>query len=289
MIIDLHNHSYYSDGVLSPMQVVRLAKTQGCDVFALSDHDTTAGLVEARTEADAQGLAFVAGVEVSALWNGATIHILGLGVDANNSVLQAGLQRHQTFRRLRAQQMARGLAGAGVANALEKTQQMTHAPTHTPMLTRTHFAQMLIQTGVCKDMKAVFRRFLTHNKPGGVIAKWADFDEVIRWIHAADGICVLAHPLRYQMKNPKIKRLLASFANAGGDGVEVVGARSSAAEIQRVNQWARELNLLASVGSDYHGWANQSVQIGRLSALPEDANPVINRLFSTTQLKEYAR
>jgi len=108
MKIDLHNHSYYSDGVLSPTKVVRLAKEQGCDMFALTDHDTVDGLAEAKTEADKLGMQFIPGVEVSAMWSNMTIHILGLGVDAENEVLQAGLKQHQDFRQLRAEKMARG-------------------------------------------------------------------------------------------------------------------------------------------------------------------------------------
>ena len=96
MKIDLHNHSYYSDGVLSPTEVVRLAKEQRCDMFALTDHDTVDGLAEAKTEANKLGMQFIPGVEVSAMWSNMTIHILGLGVDADNEVLQAGLKQHLT-------------------------------------------------------------------------------------------------------------------------------------------------------------------------------------------------
>ena len=105
MIIDLHNHSYYSDGVLSPSEVVRLAKKEGCDVFALTDHDTTDGLAEAQQQADEIDLKLIHGVEVSAMWSNMTIHILGLGVDAENEVLQAGLKQHQDFRQLRAENL----------------------------------------------------------------------------------------------------------------------------------------------------------------------------------------
>lgn len=264
MKIDLHNHSYYSDGVLSPSEVVRLAKKEGCDVFALTDHDTTDGLAEAQQQADKIGLKLVHGVEVSAMWSKMTVHIIGLGVDINNATLQAGLKQHQEFRRVRAEKMARGLGGAGVFNAMEKTQ----AIAKTDMITRTHFAQMLVQEGVCKDMRSVFKRFLTGKKPGGVGGKWAEYDEVISWIHAAGGQAVLAHPLRYHMTNTKVKRLLSHLAGAGLDGVEVVTGSSSADEITLVGQWAKEFNLLSSQGSDYHGWPNQRVVIGKLLEMP---------------------
>ena len=274
MKIDLHNHSYCSDGVLSPTEVVRLAKEQECDIFALTDHDTTDGLVEAKIEAGKLGLRFVPGVEVSAMWSNMTIHILGLGIDVNNKVLQAGLKQHQEFRAIRALKMARGLGGAGVVNAMEKTQ----AVAKRSMITRTHFAQMLIQEGICKDMKSVFKRFLTGKKPGGVKSEWAQYDEVISWIHTAGGVAVLAHPLRYRMTNTKVKRMMSDLAANGCNGVEVVTGSSSADEITLMSQWARELGLLASSGSDYHGWPNQRVRIGRLQDLPNQSKNILNSL-----------
>ena len=274
MKIDLHNHSYCSDGVLSPTEVVRLAKEQECDIFALTDHDTTDGLVEAKIEAGKLGLEFVPGVEVSAMWSNMTIHILGLGIDVNNKVLQAGLKQHQEFRAIRALKMARGLGGAGVVNAMEKTQ----AVAKRSMITRTHFAQMLIQEGICKDMKSVFKRFLTGKKPGGVKSEWAQYDEVISWIHTAGGVAVLAHPLRYRMTNTKVKRMMSDLAVSGCDGVEVVTGSSNADEITLMSQWVRELGLLASSGSDYHGWPNQRVRIGRLQDLPNQSKNILNSL-----------
>ena len=275
MKIDLHNHSYCSDGVLSPTEVVRLAKEQECDIFALTDHDTTDGLVEAKIEAGKLGLEFVPGVEVSAMWSNMTIHILGLGIDVNNKVLQAGLKQHQEFRAIRALKMARGLGGAGVVNAMEKTQ----AVAKRSMITRTHFAQMLIQEGICKDMKSVFKRFLTGKKPGGVKSEWAQYDEVISWIHTAGGVAVLAHPLRYRMTSTKVKRMMNDLAVNGCDGVEVVTGSSNADEITLMSQWADELGLLASSGSDYHGWPNQRVRIGRLQDLPNQSKNILNSLI----------
>jgi predicted metal-dependent phosphoesterase TrpH len=264
MKIDLHNHSYYSDGVLSPSELILLAKKEGCDLFALTDHDTTNGLIEAQTQADKIGLNLIHGVEISAMWSNMTIHIVGLDVDIDNEILQAGLKQHQYFRQIRAEKMARGLGGAGVFNALEKVKLVAK----TEMITRTHFAQMLVQEGVCKDMRSVFKRFLTGKKPGGVGGKWAQFDDVISWIHAAGGKAVLAHPLRYRMTNTKIKRLLSNLSSAGLDAVEVVTGTSSADEITLMSAWAKELDLACSVGSDYHGWVNQRTRIGHLQAMP---------------------
>jgi len=265
MKADLHNHSYYSDGVLSPTEVVRLASQAGCDLFSLTDHDTTEGIAEAQLEADSINLNLINGVEISALWQNMAIHILGLGVDINNDTLQTGLEHNQKLRKERAEKIALGLWRSGIKDALEKTQ----AFSKTNMLTRTHFAQMLISEGYCKDMKAVFRRYLTGKKPGGVNVEWKGFDEVVHWIHAAGGKALIAHPLRYRMTNTKIQKLLIDFKGVLGDGIEVVTGTSTEQEVKLSNQWAKDYNLLASCGSDFHGWPNQRIRIGNLRDLPD--------------------
>ena len=265
MKADLHNHSYYSDGVLSPSEVIKLASQAECDLFSLTDHDTTDGIAEAQLEADKLNLSLVNGVEISALWRNMAIHILGLGIDINNEILQTGLEHNQKLRKERAEKIALGLWRSGIKDALEKTQSFSK----TEMLTRTHFAQMLISEGYCKDMKAVFRRYLTGRKPGGVSVEWKDFDEVVHWIHAAGGKALIAHPLRYRMTNTKIKKLLIDFKGVLGDGLEVVTGTSTEDEVKLSNQWAKDYNLLASCGSDFHGWPNQRVRIGNLRDLPD--------------------
>ncbi len=264
MTIDLHNHSYYSDGVLSPKELVCLAKKSECNVFALTDHDTIDGLNEAQQEANNQNIRLVHGVEISAMWSNMTIHIVGLNIDKDNSILRSGLKQHQDFRKIRASMMARGLGGAGVINAMEKTKALAK----TDMITRTHFAQMLIQEGICKDIKSVFRRFLTGKKPGGVGGKWAQFDEVIEWIHVAGGVAVLAHPLRYRITQTKVMRMLSNLSNAGLNGVEVVTAYSTNEEIILMSKLADKYDLLYSCGSDYHGWNNQRIKIANLKDFP---------------------
>jgi len=270
MKADLHNHSYYSDGVLSPSEVVKLASQAGCDLFSLTDHDTTDGIAEAQLEVDNLNLNLINGVEISALWRNMAIHILGLGIDINNDILQTGLEHNQKLRKERAEKIALGLWRSGIKDALEKTQSFSK----TDMLTRTHFAQMLISEGYCKDMKAVFRRYLTGKKPGGVRVEWEDFDEVVHWIHAAGGKALIAHPFRYRMTHTKIKTMLNDFKCVLGDGIEIVTGTSSDEEIQLGNQWAGQYNLLATCGSDFHGWPNQRVRIGNLRDLPDPEKAV---------------
>jgi len=270
MKVDLHNHSYYSDGVFSPTEVVRLADEAACDLFAITDHDTTDGLDEAQKMANKLSVNLVSGVEISALWRNMTIHIVGLGIDIHNEILQKGLHYNQRLREERANKIALGLRRAGIKDALEKTQNLSK----TDMLTRTHFAQMLIREGYCKDMKSVFRRFLTGRKPGASRVEWRGFDEVVRWIHAAGGLAVIAHPFRYRMTQTKIKNMLIDFKEVLGDGFEVVTATSTDEEISLSSQWAKEYKFLSSCGSDYHGWSNQRIQIGNLMDLPNLENAI---------------
>jgi len=152
MKADLHNHSYFSDGVLSPCEVVGLAREADCDLFSLTDHDTVDGIVEAKLEAEKLGVSFVNGVEISAFWQNNAIHIVGLGIDIDNDMLRTGLEFNQNLRKERAKKIALDLWRFGIKDALEKAQKISGGH----MLTRTHFAQMLIQEGYCKDMKSVF-------------------------------------------------------------------------------------------------------------------------------------
>ena len=270
MKADLHNHSYFSDGFLSPREIVRLASDANCDLFALTDHDSTNGIVEAKSEADKLGINLINGVEISAFWRNSAIHIVGLGIDIDNDELQTGLEFNQTLRKERAKKIALGLWRSGIKDALEKAQMLSGGH----MLTRTHFAQMLINEGYCKDMKSVFRRYLTGRKPGGVRVEWKDFKEVIKWVQSSGGKALIAHPFRYRMTHNKIKNMLIDFKEANGDGFEVINANSSDQEISLGNQWIEEYDLLASVGSDFHGWPNQRVQIGNLADLPNNSRAI---------------
>lgn len=265
MKADLHNHSYYSDGVLSPSAVVGIASEAKCDLFSLTDHDTTQGLIEAENKANKLSLKFIKGVEISSYWNNMSIHIVGLNIDDNSDILQQGLQYNQSLRIDRAKKIAMQLRRIGISDAMEKTQELCKKD----MLTRTHFAQMLVKEGYCKDIKSVFRRFLVGRKPGGVKVEWKDFKEIIGWIHGAGGLAVLAHPLRYSMTNTKVRKMLYDFKQAGGDAVEVITAHIKKEQIALVSRWAKDLNLMASCGSDFHGWANQRIKIGNLLDIPK--------------------
>lgn len=269
-IPDLHTHSTASDGTLAPRDLIARAAAQGVEVMALTDHDTLAGLDEASEAADRHGLCLIPGVEVSVSWGGRTVHIVGLDVDPDCRVLRDGLATLQRYRVERAEEIARRLERAGWPGALEGAR----AQAAGELVGRTHFARYLVSCGAAKDVRDVFKRFLVSGKPGHVAGQWASLDAAVGWIRAAGGQAVIAHPARYGFTRSKMRRFCEEFVAAGGRGIEVVSGSHSRDDYFTFARWSRELGLLASAGSDYHGPENAWIELGRLPALPEGCQPI---------------
>lgn len=267
---DLHAHSTASDGTLAPAELMRRAHAAGVEVMALTDHDTVAGLGEAAAAARELGLGFVPGVEVSVTWQGGTVHIVGLGVDEQCAELCEGLQGLCAFRDWRAEEIGRRLAAKGIEGAFEGARERSNGR----LIGRTHFARFLVDNGHARDVRAVFRKFLVNGKPGFVPGQWAELTDAVRWIRAAGGQAVVAHPARYTMSRSKLRRLLAEFKAAGGEGLEVVSGSHSRDDYFRMAYLAREAGLLASAGSDYHGPEHPWIELGKLPALPDGCKAI---------------
>ncbi len=268
---DLHSHSHVSDGTLSPEDLAQRAHAQGVEVWALTDHDEVRGLAAARQAALAQGMAFLTGTEISVSFAGETVHIVGLGFDAEDAALQAGLAATRGGRRARAQAMADGLAAAGVGGAFEGALRYVSNP---DLISRTHFARFLVETGVCNDTYEVFRRFLTEGKPGYVPHQWARLGDAVKWITQAGGVAVIAHPARYRFSPTAEYALFSEFVAHGGQGVEVMTGSHSEAERVRYAEVAEEFGLLASRGSDFHSPTESRTDLGTLPDLPGRLRPV---------------
>ena len=268
--VDLHSHSTVSDGLLSPRQLVRYAAEQGVGVLALTDHDDLAGLAEARDEAGKLGIQFVNGTEISVSWRRRTIHIVGLRMDAEHPPLVAGLARLRESRFERARRIAAELDKANIHGSLEGA--MAYASER--IISRSHFARYLIDEGQAKDMRSVFKKFLTKGKPGYVEHVWAELHEALEWIHGAGGIAVIAHPGRYDLGSTLMNELFTEFKDLGGQAVEVVSGSHSSDEFGRFSDLARRYGLLASRGSDYHGPGHSYVDMGRLAQMPATCTPV---------------
>ncbi len=271
-VADLHSHSRYSDGTLSVVDLVSLAKSRGVNLLALTDHDELQGMPEAKLAASEQGMQWVSGVEVSTEWQGASIHILGLRIDSEHAGLRAALSLIREMRKVRAQRMSDSLADAGIPNVLAGA--MAYAP-NPELISRTHFARFLVDTRVCGSFGEVFSRFMKPGKPGYVKQEWLPMAQAISLIHDAGGRAVVAHPARYELDLfGGVNALLQAFTDAGGDGVEVVCAAHHPSEWAQFGALARRFGLLASIGSDFHSHAESRVKFGDLPRLSPNLKPV---------------
>lgn len=269
--VDLHCHSTVSDGSLSPAAVAARAKAGGVDVWALTDHDEIGGIPQAREAAHALGLRYVTGVEISVTWAGHTIHIVGLNFDEKNEDLAKGLQSTRSGRERRAYDMAEQLASAGIPDAFEGALKYVGNP---DLISRTHFARHIVETGICRDIHEVFSKYLTEGKPGYVPHRWATLQDAVKWIRGAGGIAVVAHPGRYDFTDTEQDIFFAEFKRAGGTGVEVVTGSHTVEEFSIYARVARAHGLLASRGSDFHAPGESLAEFGSLPPLPPSLTPV---------------
>ena len=267
---DLHAHSTASDGTLAPAELMRRAHAAGVQVMALTDHDTLEGVAEAAQQAAELGLAFVPGVEVSVTWGGATVHIVGLGVDPASETLLTGLASLREHRDWRAAEIGRKLDQAGYPGTFERARELSNGR----LISRTHFARALVELGHAESVRGVFKHFLVRNKPGHVEGKWASLEDAVGWITAAGGQAVIAHPARYNMTRTKLRKLIAAFIDAGGSCLEVVSGSHSRDDAFTMAAHAKDFGLLASAGSDYHGPENPWIELGRLPELPQSCKPI---------------
>jgi len=267
---DLHSHSTASDGSLSPEDLIARTIEQGVDVLALTDHDGTEGLAEAKQAVKDTDLTLISGVEISVTWGKNTVHILGLNIDSDTDSLQQGLTKLRDYRIGRAQEIAKRLDKSGISGALEGARKYASDI----MLGRLHFAKFLVEQGYAKNINDVFKRYLVRNKPGYVPGEWASLADAVNWINEAGGQAVIAHPARYRITATKLRRLVTEFKEIGGVGFEVVSGRQHPEEIKTLARIAEQFELLASCGSDFHTPDNTWVELGRLPPLPESCVPV---------------
>lgn len=272
---DLHCHSTVSDGLLAPADVVRRAHANGVTLLALTDHDELGGLAEARAEAEGLGMGFVNGVEISVSWRDQSVHIVGLGFDADNAALQAGLAQVRGGRDARAQRMSDELAKIGIRGVYEGALRYVGNPA---LVSRSHIARYLVEIGIARDLANVFDHYLVRGKPGFVEHEWASLEEALGWIHGAGGVAVIAHPGRTRLDKAGLEALFVRFKALGGEAIEVVSGSQCGADALSYARVARQYGFLASRASDFHGPGESAVDVGRAEILPPDLTPVWVRL-----------
>ena len=277
---DLHCHSVVSDGTLTPEALAARAKANGVQLWALTDHDEIGGQERAIASAKALDMKYLTGVEISITFAGKTVHIVGLGFDHTNTDLVQGLRNTRGGRAERAKEMSEGLAKVGIHGAFEGA--LKYAGNH-ELISRTHFARFLVESGVCKDTSEVFRKYLTENKPGFVPHRWASLENAVNWITGAGGVAVIAHPARYGFTANEEFALFTEFINHGGRGVEVITGSHSSADALQYADTALEFNLAASRGSDFHSPDESHTDLGTLPWLPGQLTPVWELLSDRIQ------
>ena len=277
---DLHCHSVVSDGTLTPEALAARAHSNGVQLWALTDHDELGGQERAAIAAKTLGMAYLTGVEISVTFIGQTVHIVGLGMDTSHPALVDGLRQTRGGREQRAHEMSDGLARVGIRGAFEGALKFVGNP---DLISRTHFARFLVETGVCKETNEVFRKFLTEGKPGFVPHRWASLQNAVEWITQAGGMAIIAHPARYRFTPNEEFALFTEFKAHGGLGVEVVTGSHSAAEYLTYADAAREFGLAASRGSDFHSPQESHTELGTLPFLPSNLTPVWEPLASRIQ------
>ncbi len=270
MKADLHCHSTFSDGTLSPKELIALAYHTGITDLALTDHDTLDGLPEAQIAAEQAGINLIKGIELSCTWEKQLIHIVGLNIDPNNAVLKAGVAQNKQRRLDRAEAMFEDFEQhdiflrEGVSNLIRER----------GVPTRPHFAQALVEQGYAKDKKQAFKRYLVKGKPGYIPMYWPSVEQIGAWITAAGGIGVLAHPNRYKLTRTKLSRLISEMIPAGIQGIEVSTSTTDKQQTAMLADLAKQFGLFASIGSDFHSNDQPWARLGCAVDLSKELKPV---------------
>jgi predicted metal-dependent phosphoesterase TrpH len=268
--IDLHTHSWCSDGSLRPAELVARAAGAGLEVLALTDHDTIAGVEEAAAAATQCGLRLVPGVEVSASWRAQGIHVLGLWIDPACSALRLDLEAQAAHRALRMRRICGRLTEIGLPG--ERLLQRVLA--HPGLPTRAHLAAALVAEEIVAHSDDAFRKYLGRGRAAHIAAEWPPLASVVAWIVGAGGTACLAHPARYRLSGGARRQLLADFAAAGGTALEVITGGNAPHLVAACCAWAEKFGLTGSLGSDFHHPEVPWNPLGRLSKLPPGVTPV---------------
>ena len=268
---DLHCHSVVSDGTLTPEELAERAYANGVRLWALTDHDELGGQGRARIAAKALGMDYLSGVEISVTWMGQTIHIVGLGIDAEHAGILEGLRLTREGRSNRAQMMAEQLLKVGIPGAYEGA---LHFAGNHQLISRTHFARFLVEQSVCRDTEHVFKNYLIEGKPGYVPHQWANLDDAVSWITGAGGVAVIAHPGRYKFSAMQRDELFKHFKDIGGMAIEVITGSHSPDQFKTYGKIAQQYGFLASRGSDFHDPHESHIDLGALPHLPDHLTPV---------------
>ncbi len=258
--VDLHCHSTASDGTLTPTELVRVAVGLRLRLLGLTDHDSVGGLAEFLAAPAPPSLLRLGGVEISCEDGSRRLHLVGLGVRADDPALLATLAEVRSWREQRNREMATRLIDLGLPVG---TEDFSRLLAEVDVLGRPHLAALLVERKVCRTMRDAFSRFLGHGRPGYVPRRVSPLDEAIRVIHGAGGVAVWGHPLTAgSVTVAKFQRLACDYAERGLDGVEAYYPEFTPHQVRTVVQVAGKAGLLLSGGSDFHGEHIPDIALG---------------------------
>lgn len=256
--IDLHVHSNASDGTLTPTEVVKLAVQKNLAAIALSDHDTVKGVEEAIQAAKGTDLEVIPSTELSCYYQGIEIHILGLYVNHKDHTFLAELKQLEQARFQRNLDMIELFRKDGIDISLEDLQ----AGNPHSIITRAHFARVLMQKGICKDKNTAFEHYLGTGCPYYLPKPQVTPEHSLPLIIHAGGIPILAHPMLYHMGWEQVESLIQYLIPLGLKGIEAYHSSSYIQQSDRLRALAQKYNLLVSGGSDFHGANKPDIDLG---------------------------
>lgn len=288
---DLHTHSNASDGSYSPGDLVKLAAESGVTTLALTDHDTVSGVVEAVVAGKNFGVTVIPGVEISIDFSPGTMHICGYYLDIDNPELQAGLNFVQVARRNRNPRIIEKLKVLGLNITLDEVK----AVAGPDQLGRPHFAKVLVQKGYANDTQEAFNKYLAKGAPAYMDKQRLPLAQAVAMIKAAGGVAVLAHPVQLRLET--MADYLTKFTElktAGVEGIEAFNSYQSEAENQQFYGITKELDMLITAGSDFHGEIKPKVKLGQFGEdVPLRIEDIVEAIQATRknlklyELKEY--
>lgn len=268
---DLHSHTNLSDGSLSPIELVMRASVKQVDVLAITDHDSVAGIDLAHREIIDKGykVHLVPGVEISTKWNGFDIHVVGLCIDRTDTQLLELLTEQRLKRELRAKKIGEKLEKKGLTGVYDLARTMASGDS----ISRSHFAKAMLELGYINNFDQAFKKYLGKGKSAFVSPDWCDLSQACLAIKNAGGIAVLAHPVRYDLSNKWLRKLIFEFKSAGGEALEVGLVQMNPDQKKFIASLATEHELYSSQGSDFHH-VGRWTELGRNLSITEQCKPV---------------
>lgn len=256
--IDLHVHSTFSDGTLTPTQLVALALKSNLEAFALTDHDTTEGINEALEAAKGSVLEVIPGIEFSTEYRGKDIHILGYYINPNNENFISKVKEFRDSRETRNKKMCKKLNELGIDIDYDSfTKEYPDS-----VITRAHYAKYMVAHGFIKYMDEAFEKYIGDDCPGFVPREKITPTQAVSLIIACGGIPVLAHPILYKLSDSDLEELVASLKKSGLKGIETIYSTNSQTDERLIRKLASKYKLLITGGSDFHGNNKPNLSLG---------------------------